>query len=331
MNSAWANFLAGQTYPSDTGPLPAALFNDITQLTVLRVSGSDASAFLQGQLTCDVLGLAAGRWTWGAYCSAKGRVLANFMLWASASAYRIVLPQSLASSVAKRLRMFVLRSKVVIDDESESAVLLGIHHEEDASFLSSLGLHEPRDAFALIHQGALEVLWLSHGRALIAAPLEEAKTFWTAMQRKGHLEPAVSWDRLAIAQGEPWVLPQTQDAFVPQMLNLELLGGVSFTKGCYPGQEIVARSQHLGQVKRRLYPYRVTSGGAVAPGSSLYSGDGDVVGTVVNAVPAGQGSIEILAVVQASAHAAPLHCGGPQGPRLELCTLPYAVPETRDG
>jgi tRNA-modifying protein YgfZ len=329
MNPAWADFLARQTYTPGTGSSPDALFNDITQFAVLRVSGADAATFLQGQLTCDVLGLAAERWTWGAYCSAKGRVLANFMLWASGGGYRIMLPQSLASTAAKRLRMFVLRSKVLIEDESDSIVLLGVCPGEDAPSLRALGLPEPQAEFFLARQTDWEVLGLSRGRALIAATTEGAKKCWTALPGKGQC--AVNWEGLAIAQGEPWVLPQTQDAFVPQMLNLEILGGVSFTKGCYPGQEIVARSQHLGQVKRRLYRYRAISGEGITPGSSLFSEAGDVVGTVLNVAPGEQGSTEILAVVQTSASASPLYYANAQGPRLEPCPLPYDVPGAGDG
>ncbi|MSQ59446.1 MAG: folate-binding protein [Betaproteobacteria bacterium] len=330
MNPASADFLASHT-STPGGPSLPSLFNDITQFSVLRVTGAGAGAFLQGQLTCDVLGLAFDRWTWGAYCSAKGRVLANFLLWASGDAYRIVLPQALASGIAKRLRMFVLRSKVVIEDERDSTVLLGIRFGEDATLLATLGLLEPWTEFALTRQSTLEVLWLRDGRALIAAPARDAKIFLAAMQGKGHLEPAAHWDSLAIAQGEPWVQPQTQDAFVPQMLNLEILGGISFTKGCYPGQEIVARSQHLGQVKRRLFRYGATPGEAIAPGSPIFSQDGAVVGTVINAVPGAQGTTELLAVLQTPAQGEHLHLGSAQGPLLEPRPLPYTVPGQGDG
>lgn len=329
MNPDWADFLARQTASPGTGASLPALFNDITQFSVLRFRGPDACAFLQGQLTCDVRALPADRWTWGAYCSAKGRVLANFMLWASENGYRMLLPQALAPAVAKRLRMFVLRSLVTLEDETGTLVLLGIGSGADASL--ALELKEPHRAFSLFRRGMLDALQLTQGRTLIVAALEDAKSCWTALQGKGHIEPASQWDRLSIAQGEPWVQPQTQDAFVPQMLNLEILDGVSFTKGCYPGQEIVARSQHLGEVKRRLYGFRATCAEAIAPGSSIFTHGGEAVGTVVNSAAATQGGTEILAVVQTAAPRARLHWGSGRGPRLDPCPLPYAVPGTTNG
>ncbi len=332
MNHAWADFLASQTRSPGGTSLPA-VFGDLPRFAVLRFKGPDAGVFLHGQLTCDVHALPADHWTWGAYCSAKGRVLATFILWQDADGYRMLLPQTLTTALTKRLRMFVLRSQVTIDDESEAIVLLGIRTGADESVLSILDFTEPHRAFALRRRGKLDALHLTDSRTLIVAPIEDAKQCWKALQGLIQIGSAAQWDQLSIAQGEPWVQPQTQDAFVPQMLNLELLNGVSFTKGCYPGQEIVARSQHLGQVKRRLYRFRTTATGSLGPGSPIFAA-GDTsqpVGTVTCAAPAGDDSTEMLAVVQTAAQRAELHWGTPGGPTLELCPLPYAVPGTENG
>jgi len=145
-----------------------------------------------------------------------------------------------------------------------------------------------------------------------------------------HARPAGAavWDWLEIQTGIPTITSPTQDRFVPQMLNLERVGGVSFQKGCYPGQEIVARTQHLGAIKRRTYLAHVDASATPSAGSELYSADlgEQASGTVVNAAPAPDGGFDLLAVIQvASAQSQPIHLGSPAGPILELRTLPYSL------
>jgi hypothetical protein len=141
------------------------------------------------------------------------------------------------------------------------------------------------------------------------------------------------WDWLDIMAGIPGVHPETSDAFVPQMANLEIVGGVNFKKGCYPGQEIVARMQYLGKLKQRMYRARFEGNTQPHPGDSIFAPDfpGQSAGTVVAAQPAPDNGFDLLAVIQiSSAEAGELHLGSETGPKLSLQNLPYPVaPATR--
>src|SRR5262249_17886662 len=230
--------------------LPAGNFTAVlSHLGVLRFSGPDAEAFLQGQLTCDVTAIGPGSIAEGAWCSPKGRMLANFLLWRREDGYAMVLSRDLAASVHKNIAKYVLRSRVTVIDASETTVLVGAAGAEPERRLRGPSAKLP------------------DGRLLFALPAAEAPDALRGVA----LADAAVWRWLDIRQGLPLVTAATQDQFVPQMANLELLGGVSFDKGCYTGQEIVARAQHLGKVKRRMFIANVSA--AARPGDRLYSED----------------------------------------------------------
>jgi len=264
---------------------------------LLSAAGDDARAFLHAQLTNDVENLPPGRARYAGWCSAKGRLLATFLVVPHADGFLLQLSRDLVPAVLKRLAMFVLRSKVKITDAS--------------GLWAQYGVWEPVGESALAvseKDGALSVA-IDNGRRLVLAP-------------EGRLSPNASaedWMLAEVRAGHPLIAQATQDQFVPQMVNLELAGGVDFKKGCYPGQEIVARAQYRGAVKRRMYRLR---GAPLQAGQELYSDDapGQPSGMVVNA--AGD---ESLAVLQTSAVEAksPVRAQ-PQAPALEVLSLPYA-------
>src|SRR5262249_46508454 len=225
----------------------------------------------------------AGAASQGAYCSAKGRMLANFLLWREADGFAMTLSRDLAAPVHKQLSKFVLRSKVRISDASASTVLVG------ASGAPARRLAASPPAVSL-----------ADGRLLLALPADAAPAALQGFE----LESASLWRWLDIRRGLPLVTAATQDQLVPQMANLELIGGVSFDKGCYTGQEIVARAQHLGKVKRRMFPANVAA--EARPGNTLYSEDlgPQASGTVVNAEPSPEGGWDLLAVVHAESREA---------------------------
>ncbi|MCA1978664.1 MAG: folate-binding protein, partial [Thiobacillus sp.] len=172
------------------------------------------------------------------------------------------------------------------------------------------------------------VVRLGADKFVLALRPERAEAVWLALRSAATPVGAPVWDWLRINAGIPMIVAATQEQFVPQMVNYEALGGVSFQKGCYPGQEIVARSQYLGKMKRRMFLAHVET--PAAPGDSLYSDDlgGQASGTVVNAAPAPTGGYDLLAVAQVeSARSQQLHLGQPDGAALTLKTLPYSVPE----
>src|SRR5262245_58336494 len=302
---------------------------DLSQYGLLAAGGADARTFLHAQLSCDVESLADDTAAYGAYCTAKGRVLANFLLWSEGAAFLLLLPRALVPGIRKRLQMFVLRSKVTLTDRSDDLVVLGLAGTGSRAALQGLTGSAPAGLLTIARGGGVTGIEIDGGRFVAIVPVAQAAAAWERVA--GELTPvgAPCWEWLEIAHGLPWITAATQDQFVPQMANLELIGGVNFHKGCYPGQEIVARTQYLGKPKRRLFLAHVDADASPAPGDALVAdGGGDQsAGTVVNAAPAPQGGFDLLAVVQtASADAATVRLGSPGGPPLRFRPLPYAVP-----
>jgi len=278
----------------------------LDHLGSLRFSGQDAEVFLQGQLSCDVSEVRPGLSSHGAYCSAKGRMLANFLLWREQDGFAMVLSRDLGASVQKQISKFVLRSKVKVADASD-IVLVGAAGAQAESLLAAAPGQSVR---------------LNDGRLIVALPAEGA----AGVLRGLSLGDAARWRWLDIRSGVPLIKAATQDQFVPQMANLELIGGVSFEKGCYTGQEIVARTQHLGRVKRRMFLANVPA--PAQAGDALYSDDlGDQVGgTVLNAEASPEGGYDLLAVIQTgSQERSTVRLKARDGPALRFLPLPYAV------
>jgi folate-binding protein YgfZ len=278
-------------------------------LAVIYVTGPDAAAFLQGQVTADIRSLAAGTSTLAGWCSPQGRVIALMRVGPIAEGFLAVLPQELCAPVAERLRRFVMRSKVTVTDASGELAIAGISAREPGA----------REA-APSQRGNLTILRLPSSRELLVGTAPQLEEALSGLPRA----TAGAWEARCIAEGEPEVYSTTSEAWVPQMLNLDLLGAVSFTKGCYPGQEIVARTQNLGRIKRRLFRYHVTGSTLPGAGAALYLGRARV-GEVVRSVRHGT-TAQLLAVVNLDAAG----IGLTDGDGEVTCSpepLPYAVPE----
>ncbi len=241
----------------------------LTRYGLLSVSGDDAREFLHAQLTNDIRELPADRSALAGWCSAKGRLLASFLVIPAPHGFLLQVARDLAAGVAQRLSMFVLRSKVKIADESESWIQHGVW---DADWV------QPQVSW----QGRIATVRVGERRYLQLGPAADMTATPTAGEE--------NWTLQEIRAGRPLITSATQDQFVPQMVNLEKLGGIDFQKGCYPGQEIVARAQYRGQVKRRMVHAHAPAGTRLAPGQD-YNG-----GTVVDAAPAQNGT-ELLAVM----------------------------------
>ena len=264
---------------------------------LLHAAGADARAFLHAQLTNDLEHLAPGQARYAGWCSAKGRLLATFLVVPHADGFLLQLSRDLVPVVLKRLSMFILRSKVKLADASGRWTQYGVWGPDAGESLA-----------VSVRDGAISV-GIDAGRRLVLAA-------------EGLFSPDASADDWLLAEvraGRPLIEQPTQDQFVPQMVNLELAGGVDFKKGCYPGQEVVARAQYRGAVKRRMVRLR---GAALKAGQALYSDDtpGQPSGMVVNA--AGD---ESLAVLQISAveSKSPIR-PQPQEAALEVLSLPYS-------
>jgi folate-binding protein YgfZ len=241
----------------------------LTRYGLLSVTGTDARAFLHAQLTNDIEHLAADHAALAGWCSAKGRLLASFLVVPTAEGFLLQLSRDLAAPVTKRLSMFVLRAKVKIADESESWEQYGVW---DADWKTDgVAWNGP---VATVHVGDRRFVQLAP-RGAVKEPVTSDEAQWALQE---------------IRAGRPLITHATQDLFVPQMVNFEQIGGVDFKKGCYPGQEIVARAQYRGQVKRRMVHATAPAGITLQPGGEFNGG------TVVDVAPAENGS-ELLAVM----------------------------------
>ncbi len=272
-------------------------------LQVLSCQGDDRLSFLHSQLTNDVKHLGQGQVQHAAWCSAKGRMLANFLVWSAqdeqAPSVNLLLAADLAPAIAKRLAMFVLRAKVSITPRHDY-VVLGVAGGNVGMALQSLGLNLPNGVLHSANTDNATLLQLENGRFLLYIPVAEASAWWDKLATLAKPVGKPAWDYLEIEAGIPLITAATREEFVPQMADFEKIGGVSFHKGCYPGQEIVARTQYLGKVKRHLY--RVQSSANLQPGDDLFSPEHpeQAVGKLVTTAPHPDGACYGLAVVQAN-------------------------------
>jgi hypothetical protein len=341
MNPSWQDHLRASGAVFDSGRVVhfgspederqagrnGTVLTDLSHLGLIGFSGEDTQAFLQGQLTSDVRKVDSDHAQYGGHCTPKGRMLANFLLWQNTGGdFLMQLPAELRESVQKRLTMFVLRSKVKVRDASNEFVCMGIAGNGAEALLQQHLGSLPEAPMAVTHTERASVVRLSGGRFQIAARPEHAAALWDALKQGSTPVGTSVWQWLEIRAGIPTISAATQEHFVPQMVNYELIGGVSFQKGCYPGQEIVARTQYLGKLKRRMYLAHIATQAGPAAGDDLYSQDmeGQASGMVVNAEPSPDGGFDVLAVIQiSSTEAGSVHWKTSDGPLLELLPLPY--------
>ena len=299
--------------------LPGDFVTVLDHLGVLHFSGEDAESFLQGQLSCDVAAVSLRTSSYGAYCTAKGRMIANFLLWREPSGLSMALSRDLVPLVQKQISKFVLRAKVKVSDASGKIVLAGAAGTKAERNFAALFPDLPAKPNEVCSRSGIgTAVRLKDGRLFFALT--------TSIETRVELTDARVWRWLDIRAGLPLVTAATQDQFIPQMTNLELIGGVSFEKGCYTGQEVVARAQHLGKVKRRMYLANAPV--SAQAGDALFSGDlgEQASGMVVNAEASPEGGYDLLAVVQASSRErSTVHLKTPGGPALRFLPLPYAV------
>lgn len=288
----------------------------LTDFTLLRFSGADAQSFLHGQLTCEVQALKPGNSAFGGYCSPKGRLLATFLLWPQADDWHLLLPAGIAEAIRKRLSMYILRARVKAEDIGATRDIIGLTGDAAAEAAATKGVPLPERAHQVSVHGETTLIALPGGR-------------WLGICPRGGINARPddgAWQAQDIACGIPWITAATQEQFVPQMVNLDRIGALSYSKGCYPGQEIVARTHYLGRLKQRMYRAHVDAGAQA--GDKLYSDDlGDQAsGMILDAAARPQGGSTVLAVLRVdnvaqTAH----HLGAPGGPPLQLDTLPYAL------
>ncbi|RKT46452.1 YgfZ/GcvT domain-containing protein [Thiocapsa rosea] len=304
---------------------------DLSHLGLLAVRGEDAFGFLQGQLSNDLRELSESHVQWSSHCSQKGRMLANFLVMRVGDTFYLQLPSQRIPDLLKRLRMFVLRSRVSIADASDDLARIAIAGDCAPSAVSACGLPVPESENGLAVADAIAVIRLSGPtpRIEIIGPPEPLRAHWDALRAQAAPANTDAWTLLDIRAGIPSVYNETADTFVPQMANMQLIDGVSFHKGCYTGQEVVARMQYLGKLKRRMYIGEVASETPPLPGDAIFSPDSTSQqgsGTVVAASPVATGRYALLAVVEIKAAEAGEVRLSEGGPLLRLEAPPYGFP-----
>jgi folate-binding protein YgfZ len=300
-------------------PMPTAGAVPLTHLGVIRARGADATSFLQGQLTNDVTGLGRDEARLAGFCSAKGRLQATFIVWKAADDdIFLACAADLLAPTLKRLSMFVLRAQCKLTDASGDVRLSGAIGETALALMPDAKPWRTRDA---------------DGRRLIRLP-DAAGTARCLVASSGDMPvdasaPSISldhWRWLEVQSAIPIIEAATVDQFVPQMLNFERVGGVDFQKGCYPGQEVVARSQYRGTIKRRMFLFDADV--APCPGVEVFHADDprQPAGMVVNGAPHPRGGWSALVEAKLAAlEGGALHLGSPEGPALRAVELPYSL------
>jgi folate-binding protein YgfZ len=309
--------------------LSGLVFADLDYFGVIAVHGSDAGSFLQAQFSNDIGKLDTGHSQLNAYCTPKGRMLGLMRIFRQGDSYYLRLPADTLEAVIQRLRLYVLRADVTLEDASESFLRIGISGESAPGELLALVGQVPEENNGVVRSGDLTLLHIPGVQPrfeVYAASLKSARALWDGLNVHGAPVGEPVWRLLDILAGIPSIYADTAEMFVPQMTNLHLVDGVSFRKGCYPGQEIVARMQYLGTLKRRMYLGRIDARQPPQPGEPLFSADDDKqpIGRIVDAQPHPNGDIAALAVLQiAAADAGDVYLGAADGPAFRLLALPY--------
>lgn len=306
-------------------PTPATV-ETLDDLCVLRASGADNVRFLQAQLTNDIAALAANSTCKAAWCDPKGRVLVLFQVCRRGQDVLLVAPRHVIDQHLKRLRMFVMRAKVSLEVD-EDLTVMGVSGAEATDWLRQHVGSSGSDAEVIWHGAAGIIRLQGESRWYVITNQAAASQFLASAGSLACTGPSDMWRASAIDAGEPAVFAATSGEFVPQMLNLELLDGVSFDKGCYPGQEIVARTQYLGRIKRRMFALRVSGDQAPEPGTPILGVDAKNVGQVVSAAAPSTTSApgSMLAVLRVEAFEAG-ELSLADGGQLSRAQLPYEIP-----
>ncbi|MCP5413136.1 MAG: folate-binding protein YgfZ [Chromatiaceae bacterium] len=329
MNS-WHDIVTPKTPLPQT--FPDCAITELSHFGLIRATGSDVRTFLQGQLTNDINQVTPALAQLSSYCSPKGRMLGSFWVMQRGDDLYLQLPADRLPGILKRLRMFVLRAQVTLEDASGELARFGI----TGSCAADLLPFAPGADKATATRDDITVIRLpgERPRFEIIGPVSALAPLWSKLSETATQTGPDFWSLMDIRAGVPNVFEDTVEAFVPQMANLQLIGGVSFTKGCYTGQEVVARMQYLGKLKRRMYLAHIADTQRPAPGAEVFSPSsesGQGAGRIVDAAPSPDGGFDVLAVLQiSSAEAGDVRLHDAAGPVLELRPMPYDLPPLGD-
>lgn len=258
--------LANQKKGADTTIGSKLIMTPIFNQSVIDVSGPDAEAFLDSQLTSDVKNIKIKSLTHSGYCNPKGRLIATPYVIRNANSFNLLLPNDLVDEFISRISRFILRAKVAIN-ENKTLAIVGVIAQAD-----------PEISIRKLNELDNEILEINSRQGFILCPFDSLESFWDKTTQTYLPSQFEHWEIENIRNGIVNIGDATKEQFLPQMINLEKHKGVSFTKGCYPGQEIVARTKYLGSVKRKLCYFRSDS--LIAQGTAIFTSEGTPCGTV---------------------------------------------------
>lgn len=322
MHTDWQDFRNELSIKDDIDPEKTPLLAFPEGLAVLSVTGDDRQAFLHGQLINDLNLIVPTGAQLSGWCNPKGQLISNFLVVNTGTAYLLLFRQELKQYVLKRLSMFVLRANVTIEDITDSTPVLGVANCED---IAVLGPDIDATAGAVSAADGIVIVCLPDAsqRFLLLGNVETQIAKTTALQQSLTPASAEIWALLDIMAGMSWLGTATQEKFLPQMLNLDALNGLSYQKGCYPGQEVIARLHYRGEVKRRLQ--LITAKTDLSEGTTIKTAQDDNAGMIVNAVTHPTGGSMALAVLDLDKLDGELFPETGQGSAIQIQNLPYAI------
>jgi len=357
MNTDWKVFLTenganfndnivndfGNPQHEQQASVSGTVITDLSHLGIIQAHGPDAANFLQGQLTNDIRLVDDEHCQISGYCNPQGRLLAIFLIFQFQDSYYLLLPASLLPETLERLTKYTLMSKVTLADVSDDWVKMGIHGKRSGQQLQSiLDTPLPTPATSTYSVDKLKLIYVPGltPRYIIFGTPDDIKPVWNKLRAHSAAVGANNWGWHDIQAGIPVVYPETIGSFIPQMVNLDVLDAINFKKGCYTGQEIIARLHYRGKLKRRMYLAHLTQNGidtSPQPGDVLYheqhsNDEGKAIGHIVRCQQAPDGGTSLLAVIvselaEEGLKNGQIHWHSPTGPALEFRQLPYNTKE----
>ncbi len=335
MNSDWKKYLQDKLNPATNFAADnkkaetETILCDLSQYSTIVIAGEDASTFMQGQFTNDVNDINDDTCQISGFCNKKGRMLANFRLFMHQGNYFISIKNNLVENSISHLQNYVLRSHVAIQDVSEQLIHLGLSGNNTAELLSPFIDNVSEETNSVSYNDdyiALRVAGTT-SRYEIFCSFEHAKTLWEKISQQVSVVNSSAWDYLNIQAGTPLIDINTSGEFVPQMTNMELINGVSFTKGCFTGQEIVARMHYLGKVKKRTFKIHIAAKEKPETGDKLFAENaraGQNTGAILQVEENPESGYDALAVIQIADTESKLFLNDADGPAVSIETLPYS-------
>ena len=335
MNPDWKAFLIEQDALINSSDSSNSSYSpeikvlaDLSGRGLLKVSGEDAESFLQNQLTNDIRNVNETTHQESAWCSPKGRIIANFRIFKRADSFLLDLSADLLEHVIKKLRMYVMMSKVTIEDVSESMVHFSYSGQGADTELKEILGDVPQSTSESLQFDSLTILAIAgpNPRFDIFGEVDDCMSLWQKLSNNAVIATSSHWDYLNVQAGIPMISAESSEAWIPQMVNYIQIGGVDFQKGCYPGQEVVARLNYLGKTKRRMYHIETDASSALKVGSPVKSANDTEAGKVLSSVLNPEGKAEALVILKIAETKKPLSVSvDNQEATLRMLDLPYDI------